>query len=61
LSTHLIQELNSDGIYDIVTYTPPGGSDKVVHLHAQTPPFEMFLRWRSGKPMLAVAKVFWRK
>jgi predicted phage terminase large subunit-like protein len=47
--TQLIQDLKSDGLYGIVPYDPPPGSDKVLRLYAQTAEFE------SGNVLLPVA------
>lgn len=34
--TQLIQDLKSDGLYQVKPYTPPPGTDKIMRLHAQT-------------------------
>lgn len=44
--TQLIQDLKSDGVYNIKPYEPPPHADKIVRLHAQTAEFE------SGKVLL---------
>jgi predicted phage terminase large subunit-like protein len=38
--TQLIQDLKADGIYAIIAYQPPSGTDKIMRLHAQTAIFE---------------------
>ena len=38
--TQLIQELKSEGIYEVTPYAPPPGTDKIMRLNAQTGPFE---------------------
>jgi len=38
--TQLIQDLKSEGLFGIVPYDPPPGSDKVLRLHSQTAEFE---------------------
>jgi predicted phage terminase large subunit-like protein len=38
--TQLIQDLRTEGVFGIVPYDPPPGSDKVLRLHAQTAEFE---------------------
>jgi predicted phage terminase large subunit-like protein len=38
--TQLIQELKSEGIYEVTPYAPPPGTDKIMRLNAQTAPFE---------------------
>jgi len=38
--TQLIQDLNGEGLYQVVPYTPPAGADKIMRLHTQTAVFE---------------------
>jgi len=38
--TQLLQDLRADGLYGLVPYEPPAGSDKFMRLHAQTSIFE---------------------
>jgi len=38
--TQLIQDLKSEGLYEVTPYAPPPGTDKIMRLHMQTAPFE---------------------
>jgi len=38
--TQLIQEMRSEGQYQMKPYPPPSGTDKIMRLHAQTAQFE---------------------